>query len=147
MRRIVLAACAAVAACTLVGILLGAYLHEIGIKTVHQRDAFPRPSTTVSTTVSTVTVQVTPQQAAQHEQGAAVPHGVVGDNVAPRHDAQPTGDPGPTKTTVDPPTTRDRPTATTTTRVTLPTASTPCRVGHRRLPPVCLPQGHRGPRQ
>lgn len=148
VRRIVLAACATLVACTLVGILLGAYLHEIGIKPVqHHRDAVPAPSTTVSTTVSTVTVEVTPQQAAQRNVDDNAGHPVVNGDVAPPGGAHPgNGTPQKApKSTSDDPTTHDSPTTTTTTHPKPTVPSVPCHVGHRRLPPICVPTGHRHP--
>ncbi|MGH3437682.1 MAG: hypothetical protein ACRDRN_14555 [Sciscionella sp.] len=59
-----MAAGAALMACALVGVLLGAYLHEVQRPRPAQQATMPSTSTTVSTTVSTVIVTVVRKQAA-----------------------------------------------------------------------------------
>lgn len=150
MRRIVLAVCAAFAASTLIGILLGAYIHEIGVNSERARRPAPDPSTTVSTTVRTVTIRVTvPRQAAQ-SRPTYRPEPVLARRDA-AHVKHPGGDPA--TPTGAPPTTSDTPTTTAaapTTTTTPPPAPTspavPCRVGHRAAAPNCSgedpPAGH-----
>lgn len=150
MRRIVLVACTAVAASTLVGILLGAYLHEVGANSEPVRHVVNSPRTTISTTVSTVTVKVTPENAAQRNgQQPHRPARLVGDRLSGVDDA-PAGGGGAATTTSDTPTATEAPTTTT---VEPPPSthraqtSVPCEVGHSIHQPICVPPGlHNKPR-
>jgi hypothetical protein len=114
VRRIVLAVCAAFAASTLIGILLGAYIHEIGLNSERARPRRPAPSTTVSTTVSTVTVRVTvPRQAAERTPTYR-PEPVLAGNDAANVETPGADEPG--TPAGPPPTTSDTPTGTGTPR-------------------------------
>ena len=118
MRKFWMIAAAAMFGCALVGILLGAYLHEVRMKSGGLVTGIV-PSTTVSTSVTVITVTVTP------DTGQPRGHPVVGqaDVAVPRLT----------------PATRQTPTMTPTADPPSAMIGPPCRPGLGKAPTNCIP--------